>query len=156
LAGWPGGHVGEGERVHDRPVLDWEGGQLVLQLTLLGLESRSGMVRDQAGQSLLAVGPQEQGAVDRMEAKPVERGSVADVVQVGGGHKYIAIHVREDHGHAPSCIGDHLDVYPPVAQRSNQLFCLRLCPRFQRHGATLPCLLDRAQGRLVGCIDGVR
>ena len=36
LAGWPGGHVGEGERVHDRPVLDWEGGQLVLQLTLLG------------------------------------------------------------------------------------------------------------------------
>jgi hypothetical protein len=22
LAGWPGGHVGEGERIHDRAVLD--------------------------------------------------------------------------------------------------------------------------------------
>jgi hypothetical protein len=29
LAGRPGGHVGEDQCIHDRPVFDWEGGQFV-------------------------------------------------------------------------------------------------------------------------------
>jgi hypothetical protein len=41
LTGRPGGHVGEGERVHDQAVLDWEGGQLLDQVALLGLKARS-------------------------------------------------------------------------------------------------------------------
>jgi hypothetical protein len=49
LAGWPGGHVGEGERIHDRALLDREGGQLLDQSALLGLEARSRVVRNQAG-----------------------------------------------------------------------------------------------------------
>src|SRR5512132_1392204 len=46
LAGWPGGHVGEAEGVHDRAVLDREGGQPLDQVTLLGLKAGSGVVGD--------------------------------------------------------------------------------------------------------------
>jgi len=41
LTGRAGGHVGEGERVHDRAVLDREGSQLLHQVALLGLKARS-------------------------------------------------------------------------------------------------------------------
>ena len=47
-----------------------------------------------------------------------------DGVQVGGGHKYIAILVRQNRGHAPSFISDDLDGRPP-AQWGDQPFCLR-------------------------------
>ena len=56
LASRPGGHVGEGERVHDRAVLDREGGQLLDQAALLGLKARTRVVGDQASQPLLALG----------------------------------------------------------------------------------------------------
>jgi hypothetical protein len=46
LAGWPGGHVGEGEGVHDQAVLDREGGQRLDQVALLGLKACSGVVGD--------------------------------------------------------------------------------------------------------------
>jgi hypothetical protein len=54
------------------PVLYGEGGQLVDQPQLLGLEARSRVVGNQAGESLLAVGTKEPSAVDGMEAKPVQ------------------------------------------------------------------------------------
>jgi hypothetical protein len=38
---------------------------------------------------------------------------------------------------------------PPVAQGCDQPFCLRRCPRFQGHGATIPCVLDRAQAAVL-------
>jgi hypothetical protein len=59
LAGWPGAHVGEGERVHHRPLLDREGGRLVDQATLLGLKPRLGVMCDQTYQALLALGAQK-------------------------------------------------------------------------------------------------
>jgi hypothetical protein len=49
LTGRPGGHVGEGECVHEHTIVDREGGQLLDQAALLGLEMCSGVVRDQAG-----------------------------------------------------------------------------------------------------------
>jgi len=42
--------------------------------------------------------------VDRADAV-----DAVDGVQVGGGHKYIAILVRQNRGHAPSFISDDLD-----------------------------------------------
>jgi hypothetical protein len=53
------------------------------------------------------------------------------------------------------CAVDRVEA-EPVQRRGDQPFCLRLCPRFQGHGATIPCVLDRAQGRLVGCVDAAR
>ena len=73
LAGGPGGHVGEGECVHDWAVLGWEGSQLVDQAALLSLEARTGVMGDKTGQALLAMATKEMGAVDWMEAKPVQR-----------------------------------------------------------------------------------
>ena len=70
LARGPGGHVG----------LGWEGGQLVDQAALLGLEVCSGVMGDKTGQALLAMATKETGAVDWMEAKPVQRRGIADVM----------------------------------------------------------------------------
>ena len=42
-----------------------------------------------------------------------------------------------------------LDLGLPVAKPCEQPFSLRLCPWFQRHGATIPSLLDQAQGVLL-------
>jgi hypothetical protein len=42
-----------------------------------------------------------------------------------------------------------LDAGLPVTQGCEQPFSLRLCPWFQRHGATIPSLLDQAQGVLL-------
>jgi hypothetical protein len=49
LAGGPGGHVGEGKGIHDRAVLGWEGGQLVDQAALLGLEVCPGVMGHETG-----------------------------------------------------------------------------------------------------------
>ena len=73
--------VGEGERVHDRAILDREGGQLVDQAALLSLEARPGVMGDKASQPLLAMVTKELGAIDWMEAKSVQGRGIADVMQ---------------------------------------------------------------------------
>jgi hypothetical protein len=80
LAGWPGRHVRIDKSVHDRSLLDREGGQLVDQAPLLGLEARPGVMGYKTGQPLLAMGMEKPGAVDRMESEPVQRWSIADVM----------------------------------------------------------------------------
>ncbi len=156
LACRSGGHVSEGERVEDRPILDREGNQLIEQPTFLSLEPCSRVVRDQAGQPLVTVPSEEPGAVDGMEAKPIQRRRVADVMHVGGGHQHLTILIREGHAHAAGLAGDRLDVQPPVAQRGHQVLGLRLRPWFQCHGATIPCPLDRAQAVLLAASMLVR
>ena len=61
LPGWTGGHVGEAEGVHDRAVLDREGGQLLDQVALLGLRARPRVMGDKAGQPLLTLPAKEPG-----------------------------------------------------------------------------------------------
>jgi hypothetical protein len=114
LAGWPGGHVGEGERIQDRAVLDREGGQLLDQSTLLGLEARSRVVRDQAGQSLLAMGTKEPRAVDRVEAEPVQGRGIANVMEERGRHQQVGILGRQDRCHAARLVSHCLDMRPTV------------------------------------------
>ena len=67
--------VGEGERIHHRPVLGRKGGQLLDQVALLGLKAGSGVVGDQAGQPLLTLGAKEPCGVDGMEAEPISDGA---------------------------------------------------------------------------------
>ena len=138
LAGWPGGHVGIRERVCDRSLFSWEGGQIVDQAALLGLEARPGVMGDKTGQPLLAKATKEPGAIDWMEAKPVQRWGVADVVQERRCDQHVAIFGREGRRHATRLASDRLDMRPAVAQWRNQLFSLRRCPGLQGHGATIP------------------
>jgi hypothetical protein len=83
------------------------------------------------------------------KSEPGQRRGVADVVQERGGDQQVGILRRQEHGHPTRLVGDGLDVQPPVAQRCDQPFCLRLCLRFQGHSATIPCVLDRAQAVLL-------
>jgi hypothetical protein len=144
LAGWPRGHVGEGERVHDRSLLDWEGGQLVDQAALLGLEACPGVMGDKTGQPLPAMGTKEVSTIDRMEAKPIQRRGIADIMQERRCYQHVTILGREDHRHPTRLASDRLDMRPTVAQRCDQPFNLCLCPWFQRHDATIP---ERLTGR---------
>jgi hypothetical protein len=136
-----------GERIRDRAVLDREGVQLLEQPAFLGLESRARVVGHQAGQSLVPMVAEELGAVEGMKAQPVQRWRIADVMQVGGGHQHVTILVREVkvRADAAGLVGDRLDVPPAVTQGGHQGLGLRLGPWFQRHGATIPWRLDRAQ-----------
>ena len=63
LARWSGRHIGKGERVHDRALLSWEGGKLVDQAALLGLEARPGVMGNKTGQPLPAKATKEPGAI---------------------------------------------------------------------------------------------
>ena len=81
LAHWPSGHVGIRERVHHRALLSREGSQLVDQAALLGLEARPGVMGNKTGQPLLANATKEPRAIHWMEAKPVQRRGIADVMQ---------------------------------------------------------------------------
>jgi hypothetical protein len=77
-------------------------------------------------------------------------------MQERGRDQQVSILGRQDRGHAPRLVGDCLDMDPPVAQRSDQLFCLRCCPRLQGHGVTIPCALGPHPDGLVGCVDDAR
>lgn len=55
----------------------------------------------------------------------------------------------EDGSHGVRLARYCLDVGLPVTQGCEQPFSLRLCPWFQRHGATIPSLLDQAEGVLL-------
>jgi hypothetical protein len=106
-------------------------------------------MRYKAGQAFVTMATKERGTIERMEAESVQRRGISDVVHERGCHQQFAILDRQDCGHSTRLVGYCLDMQPPVAQRSDQSFCLRLCPRFQRHGATIPCALDRAQAVLL-------
>jgi hypothetical protein len=60
---------------------------------------------DQAGQLLLAMGAKEPGAVDRMEAEPLQRRGVAHVMHRRGGDQQVGILGRQDHGRATRLVG---------------------------------------------------
>jgi hypothetical protein len=116
LAGGPGCHVREGQRIHYRTVLGWEGGQLVDQAALLGLEVCPGVMGDKTGQALMAMATKEVGAVDGMEAKPVQRWGIADVMQERCRYQHVAILGRENLRHPTRLASDGLDMRPAVAQ----------------------------------------
>jgi hypothetical protein len=84
-----------------------------------------------------------------MKAEPMQRGSVAHVMHQRGRDQQVGILSRQDRGHATRLVGNCLNMQPPVAQGCDQPFCLRRCPRFQGHGATIPCVLDRAQAAVL-------
>jgi hypothetical protein len=149
LPGWTGGHVGEAEGVHHRAILDREGGQLLDQVALLGLKARPRVMGDKAGQPLLTLPAKEPGAIHGMEAEPIQRRSVANVMQERGRDQQIGFVGRQDCGHAPRLVSDCLNMSPAVVQGCDQPFCLRLCPHLQGHDATIPCPLDRAQAVLL-------
>ena len=149
LAGRPRGHIGEGERVHDRAILDREGGQLVDQAALLSLEARPGVMGDKAGQPLLAMVTKEVGAIDWMESKSVQGRGIADVMQERRRYEHFTVLGREDCCHVARLASDGLDMCPALAQWRDQPFNLRLCPWFQGHGATIPWALDRAQAAVL-------
>ena len=116
LASGPGGHVSEGECVHDRAILGWEDGQLVDQAALFGLEACPGVMGDKTGQALLAMATKEVGAVDWMEAKPVQRWGIADIMQERCRYQHVAILGRENLRHPTRLTSDGLDMHPAVAQ----------------------------------------
>jgi hypothetical protein len=58
-----------------------DGGQLVDQAALLGLEVCPGVMGDKTGRPFLAMVAKELRPVDGMEAKPVQRRRIADVMQ---------------------------------------------------------------------------
>jgi ADP-ribose pyrophosphatase YjhB (NUDIX family) len=128
LPGRAGGHVGIGERIQQRPVLGLELGQLVYQAALLGLEPGARVVGDQRGQSLLALLAHIPGAVEGMEAEPVQWRGVADVVQPGGGDQVGAILGCERGAHLAGLSGDGLDVAPAVAETREEPGGLLLGP----------------------------
>jgi hypothetical protein len=70
-------------------------------------------------------------------------------VRVRGGHQQVAIFGRKAGGHTVRLAGYCLDVGLPVPHGCYQPFSLRLCPWLQRHGVTIPSLLDQAQGVLL-------
>jgi hypothetical protein len=142
-------HVGDGERIHDWPVLDRKGGQLADQAALLGLKTCAGVVGDQSSQPLLTLGAKEPGAVHGMEAEPIQRRRLAHVIHQRGCDQQVGILSRQRRGHARRLVGNYLHVHPPVAQGCDQPCCLHRCPRFQGHGATIPCALDRAQAAVL-------
>jgi hypothetical protein len=98
LAGRSDGHVGEGKCIHNRAVLDRKDGQLLDQVALLGLEPRTRVVGDQTSQPLLALGAQEPGTVDGVEAEPVQRRSLAHVIQERGRDQQVGILGGQDRG----------------------------------------------------------
>ena len=115
LAGWPRGHVGEGERVHDRAILDREGGQLIDQAALLSLEARPGVMGDKAGQPLLAMVTKEVAAIDWMESKSVQGRGIADVMQERRRYQHVTVLGREDCCHVARLASDGLDMRPALA-----------------------------------------
>jgi hypothetical protein len=145
LAGWPGSHVRINERVQDRSLLKREGGQLVDQAALLSLEARPGVMGDKTGQPFLAMGPEEPGAVDWMESEQIQRWGVPNVVEERRRYQHFTVVGREDRRHTARLASDRLNMHPAVTKGSDQPFGLRLRPRFQRHGVTIPWSLDPAQ-----------
>jgi hypothetical protein len=138
LAGWPSGHIGIDERVHNRTVLDREGGQLLDQAALLGLEARPGVMSDKTGQPLLTMSTEKPSAIYRMEAKLIQRWGIANVMKECRCDQHVTVVGREDFRHTARLASNRLHMHPPVAQWRDQPFNLRLCPWFQGHGATIP------------------
>jgi hypothetical protein len=117
VMGWPAGPVVMSAKVsasRTGPSSTGEGGQLLDQSTLLGLEARSRVVRDQAGQSLLAMGTKEPRAVDRVEAEPVQGRGIANVMEERGRHQQVGILGRQDRCHAARLVSHCLDMRPTV------------------------------------------
>ena len=54
------------------------------------------------------------------------------------GYQYVTILGREDRRQPTRLASDCLHMLPAVAQWCDQPFDLRLCPRFQGHGPTIP------------------
>jgi hypothetical protein len=97
-----------------------DGGQLVDQAALLGLEARPGVMGNKTGQPLPAKATKEPGAIHWMEAKPVQRRGIADVMQERRRDQRVTILGREGRRHATRLASDRLDMRPPVAQWRNQ------------------------------------
>ena len=71
---------------------------------------------DKTGQALLAMATKEVGAIDWMEAKPVQRRGIADVMQERCRDQHVAILGRENLRHPTRLASDRLDMRPAVAQ----------------------------------------
>jgi len=74
------------------------------------------VVGDQAGQPLLTLGAKEPGAIDGMEAKPVQRRGVTHVMHQRGRNQQVGILGRQDTSHDTRLVADCLNMAPPVAQ----------------------------------------
>jgi hypothetical protein len=70
-------------------------------------------------------------------------------MQESGGHQQLAIFGRNNRGDATCLASDRLDMQPAVTQRCDQPFGRLRCPCLQVHGATIACLLDRAQAAVL-------
>ncbi len=68
-----------------------DGGQLVDQAALLGLEVCPGVMGDKAGQPLLAMVTKEAGAIDWMESKSVQGRGIADVMQERRRYQHVTV-----------------------------------------------------------------
>jgi hypothetical protein len=86
---------------------------------------------NKTGQPLPAKATKEPGAIHWMEAKPVQRRGIADVMQERRRDQRVTILGREGRRQATRLASDRLDMRPPVAQWRDQPFSLRRCPRLQ-------------------------
>jgi hypothetical protein len=97
---------------------------------------------DQAGQPLPTVGAKESGTVNGVEAEPLQRRSVPNVMQersrsASSADKTAAMPRALS---ATACTWVHRSPNGAINP-----FCLHRCPLFEDHGATIPCVLNRAQ-----------
>jgi hypothetical protein len=80
------------------------------------------VVGDEAGESFVAVGSEEPGAVEWVEPGVLKVGRVSNVVQVSGGGEHIRLAGREERRPDRACaFHDAESVDPPPAQRLQKL-----------------------------------
>jgi hypothetical protein len=79
-----------------------------------------------------------------MESEQIQRWGIPNVMQERRCYQHLTVVGREDRRNPTRLSSDCLDMYPAVTQRSDQPFGLRLSPRFQRHGVTIPWSLGPA------------
>jgi hypothetical protein len=125
LAIGAGRQISEGERVEYWTVLDFEGGQLVGQVALLGLESSTRVVghktADAERHSLLLEPP---SAIQGVEPRAGDQGRVANVVKVCGSDQHIAVARRDRGGGTFGSSGDSTGVGKAFGERGELCLCL--------------------------------
>jgi len=96
------------------------------------------VISDQPSQPLIAEGAKVAGAVKGMKAGLHERGSIAQVMQIGRRDQVLALLGWEDGGDVLGLADDALHVCPAVTKRRQQLLGIVRRPSCQRHGPTIP------------------
>ena len=110
-----------------------ERAQLLGEPEQLSLVLGAGVIGDKSRDPLLPLLADQESPIERLQARPVQRGSIADIVQPRGGHEHGSIRLAHDAARVIRQPRDRLHVAPPIGHRAEQALSLALGPTVDRH-----------------------